>query len=81
MAILMKMAKSRAVKKIAKKLPPFLVSGYGAAETYRSGQVATAMEKAGCNGNFIDFAYAMFCSEEEFSSVSSANFNSLKKWI
>ena len=78
MAILANMARNRAVKKMAKSLPPLLTSGYGVAETYTPGQVATAMENAGISSDFIDFAYAMFCSESDFTGVSSADFTSLK---
>lgn len=77
-AMLMKIAKNRAVKKIAQKMPKYLANGWGASEYYTPGQVKSAMEKTGCNSDFIDCAYAMFCSPEDFSSVSSADFNSLK---
>ena len=81
MGVLMKMGESRAIKKIARNLPPFLVSGYGAGEVYTPGQVATAMDQTGCNCDFIDFAYAMFCTEDAFNEVSNGDYNSLQQGI
>jgi Family of unknown function (DUF6559) len=77
MGFLTKMAESRAVKKIAKRMPAVLVSSYGYAETYTSGQVGTALENSGCNSDYIDHAYAMFCDESTFSQVSNGDYSSL----
>ncbi|MCP4695871.1 MAG: hypothetical protein GY862_03325 [Gammaproteobacteria bacterium] len=81
MGILIKMAKSRAIKKIAKKLPSFLVSGYGGGEFYTYGQVNTAMKETGCNEKFIDHAYAMFCDRENFSEISTADYDALHEQV
>ncbi|MBB6523633.1 DUF6559 family protein [Pseudoteredinibacter isoporae] len=78
MGILMKMRENRAIKSIARNLPPFLVSGYGGHEVYTPGQVAKAMEEIGCDTSFIDYAYAMFCSEEDFETVSEGDYQSLQ---
>ena len=56
-------------------------SGYGIGETYTPGQVATAMEQTGCNCEFIDFAYAMFCSKDSFNEVSDADYDSLHQEV
>lgn len=81
MGILMNFGKSRAIKKIAKRLPPFLVSSYGYSEVYTPGQVGTAIESTGCNSDYIDHAYAMFCDETAFSEVSSADFDALHQEV
>ena len=62
-------------------MSPFLVSGYGAGEVYTPGQVATAMEQTGCNCDFIDFAYAMFCTKEAFSEVSDGDYESIHQEV
>ena len=77
MGLLMRMNKSRAIKKIARNLPPFLVSGYGGAETFTSGQVERAMEETGCNLDYIDHAYAMFCDEATFNENCSSDYESI----
>lgn len=81
MGFLMKMNESRAIKKIARNLPPFLVDGYGNGDFYTPGQVATAMDQTGCNCEFIDFAYAMFCSEDAFGEVCDGDYDSLREEI
>lgn len=81
MALLMNMGKSRAIKKIAKMLPSFLVSGYGNPSYYTSGQVETAMGKTGCNENYVDHAYTMFCDKDTFNEVSSADFDSVHQEV
>ncbi|GAA6153644.1 DUF6559 family protein [Pseudoteredinibacter isoporae] len=78
MGILMKMRESRAIKKIARNLPPFLASGYGGGEVYTPGQVENAMEETGCDTDFIDHAYAMYCSKEAFDNISDGNYESLQ---
>ena len=77
MGVLMKMGKSRAIKKIARNLPPFLVSGFGGAETFSSGQVERAMEETGCDSYFIDYAYAMFCDESTFRENCSSDYETV----
>lgn len=57
MAILMNIVKSRAIKKIAKALPPLMVSGYGHAGPYTQGQIDTAVAKTGCNADYVAQAY------------------------
>ena len=81
MGILMRMAESRAIKKIAKRMPAILVSSYGYSESYTSGQVGVALESAGCNPDFIDHAYAMFCDEETFNEVSSGDYSALHQGV
>lgn len=78
MGILMKMRESRALKKIARNLPPFLASGYGGHETYTPAQVVKALEETGCDSDFIDHAYASYCSIEDFEQVSSGDYYSLQ---
>ncbi len=77
MGILMRMAESRAIKKIAKRMPAILASSYGYSEVYTSGQVGVALETAGCNSDFIDHAYAIFCDETTFNEASSGDYNAL----
>lgn len=81
MGILMRMAESRAIKKIAKRMPAVLVSSYGYSETYTSGQVGTALEKTGCNPDYVDHAYAMFCDESTFNEASGGNYESLHQEV
>jgi len=81
MGLLIKMAESRAIKKIAKHLPKALVSGYGGTELFTPGQVGAAMEKTGCNSDYIDHAYAMFCSKDDFDSISDGDYDLLHKEV
>ncbi len=78
MGILMKMRESRALKKIARNLPPFLASGYGGHDAYTPAQVAKALEETGCDSDFIDHAYASYCSIEDFEQVSKGDYHSLQ---
>ena len=77
MGILIRTNKSRAIKKIARNLPPFLVSGYGGAESFTSGQVDRAMEETRCDSDYIDHAYAMFCDETTFNENCSSDYESI----
>jgi Family of unknown function (DUF6559) len=61
--------KRRAIKKIARKLPPYLRRSYGKSKQYSPGQVRTAMDQTGCNVTCIYFGYAMFCSVGDFNQV------------
>lgn len=81
MGILIKMAESRAIKKIARELPPFLVGGYGNCECYTVPQVERAMSETGCNLNFMDHALAMFCDRETFSSASEESYEALREAV
>ncbi|MEX2962480.1 DUF6559 family protein [Microbulbifer sp. TYP-18] len=77
----MKIGSNRAIKKIAKRLPPFLVTSYGYSETYTPGQVGTAVENTGCSSDYIDHAYAMFCDKASFNEVSSGNYEALHQEV
>lgn len=77
----MKMGESRAIKKIAKRLPPFLASSYGYSDNYTSGQVGTAIESTGCNPNYTDHAFAMFCTKDTFKEVSNSDYDSLHQEV
>ncbi len=44
---------------------------------YTPGQVGVAMESTGCNPDYIDYAYATFCNEEDFNEVCSGDYASL----
>lgn len=79
MGILTRMAESRAIKKIAKRMPAILISSYGCSKAYSSGQVGVALENSGCNPDFIDHAYAMFCDESTFNEVSSGDYSALHR--
>jgi len=81
MGILRKMRGNRAIKKIAKKLPPFLATSYGYSEAYTPGQVGTAVESTRCSSDYIDHAYAMFCDETSFNDVSSGDYETLHQEV
>ena len=81
MGILIKMADSRAIKKIARELSPFLLRGYGGGEFYTVPQVERAMSETDCNLNFMDHALAMFCDKETFSGASDESYEDLREVI
>jgi hypothetical protein len=81
MGILMSMAKSRAVKKMAKVLPGFLVPGYGHGGPFSQGQIDTAVAKTGCDVGYIDYAYAMFCDEATFKEISSEDYQAIHQEV
>jgi len=79
--MLVKMMKNRAIRKMAKTMPGFLVGSWGKSDHYSIGQVDRAIKDTNCNTDYSDYAYAMFCSEEDFSEVSGGSYHQLSTEI
>ncbi len=76
--MLVRMMKNRAIKAFAKKLPKFLVVSWGSSDEYSPGQVNKAIAETGCNATYANYAYAMFCSEDQFNEVCNEDYAELK---
>lgn len=81
MALLARIREHRAFKIIARSLPPYLVESYGPREYYSPGQVNAALGNTGCNLDFLDHAYAMFCDPATLNSICSGDFASLREQV
>ena len=79
--MLVKMMKNRAIKAFAKKLLRFLVVSWGCSGEYTPGQVDRAISDTGCNANYCDHAYAMYCSEEHFNESSDCDYSELREEV
>ncbi len=75
-----KLFRNRAVKKYFRKLPQFLTHHWGRG-FYSVGQVDRAIKETGCSSRHKEFAYAMYCHEPIFSSVSSGNYQSMREIV
>ena len=56
----------RAARRFARRLPPLMIEGWGASETYTVGQVVAALRSAGLDGAHDTIAYAGLLSEADF---------------
>ncbi len=58
----------QAVAAIAKRLPPELKAGWGAAEYYTAGQVRAALGRLRLHGRFESIAFAAYLTKDEYDA-------------
>jgi len=63
--------KKRAIKKYIVDMPKLLSEDYGKLETYSAGQVTTTLDRYGLSYKYKTYALAMFCTLQEYDSVST----------
>ena len=73
----------RKIRKLAKELPVLLKSKHGYQECYTKTQIDSIVHfSKSYNIELLAYAYAMFCSENEFKKLGSrAQYNSLRSQI
>ena len=65
--------KRTTLKSYAKQLPLFLKKKYGKHKRYSEEEISTSIQLAGFDNSFIEYAYAMFMSRNEFGGLKHKN--------
>jgi Family of unknown function (DUF6559) len=61
--------KRTTLKSYVKQLPLFLKKRYGKHKRYSEEEIRTSIQLAGFDNSFIEYAYAMFMSRNEFGGL------------
>ncbi len=65
--------KRKTLKSYVKQLPLFLKKRYGKHKRYSEEEIRTSVQLAGFDNSFIEYAYAMFMSRNEFGDLKPKN--------
>lgn len=65
--------KRTTLKLYVKQLPLFLKKRYGKHKRYSEEEISTSIQLAGFDNSFIEYAYAMFMSRNEFGGLKHKN--------
>ena len=65
--------KRTTLKSYVKQLPLFLKKRYGKHKRYSEEEISTSIQLAGFDNSFIEYAYAMFMSRNEFGGLKHKN--------
>ena len=65
--------KRTTLKSYVKQLPLLLKQKYGRHKRYSEEEIKTSIQLAGFDNSFIEYAYAMFMSRNEFGSLKHKN--------
>ena len=65
--------KRTTLKSYVKLLPLFLKKRYGKHKRYSEEEIRTSVQQGGFDNSFIEYAYAMFMSRNEFGSLKHKN--------
>jgi len=70
MKIIENILKRRVLKSYVKVLPSLLKKRYGKHKRYTEGQVRKTVEFAGLNQKYLDYAFAMYISRDEYEALT-----------
>jgi hypothetical protein len=65
--------KRTTLKSYARQLPLFLKQKYGKHKRYSEEEIRTSIQLGGFDNSFIEYAYAMFMSRNEFGGLKHKN--------
>lgn len=65
--------KRATLKSYVKQLPLYLKKKYGKHKRYSEEEIKTSIQLGGFDGSFIEYAYAMFMSRNEFGGIKHKN--------
>ena len=65
--------KRATLKSYVKQLPLFLKKRYGKHKRYSEEEIRTSVQQGGFDNSFIEYAYAMFMSRNEFGGLKHKN--------
>ena len=65
--------KRATLKSYARQLPLFMKKRYGKHKRYSAQAIKTSIQKEGFDNSFIEYAYAMFMSRNDFGSLKHKN--------
>ena len=71
--------KRTTLKSYARQLPLFLKQKYGKHKRYSEEEIRTSSQLGGFDNSFIEYAYAMFMSRNEFGGLKQKN-NDIKDY-